>query len=48
MNCPCAKSVLVDMAYSMGQMKFKAMHSFNMLIGKGRWEEAADELVLGS
>ena len=47
-SCQCAKDVLVDMTYNLGQYGLSTFHTFNSLIEQGRWTEAASDLRTGT
>ena len=47
-SCQCAKDVLVDMTYNLGQAGLSSFHTFNSLIEQGRWTEAANDLRTGT
>jgi GH24 family phage-related lysozyme (muramidase) len=45
-TCPCAKNVLIDLAYNMGRniLNSKDLETFNSLIKEGKWIPAAQAL----
>ena len=47
-SCQCAKDVLVDMTYNLGQAGLASFHTFNSLIESGQWTAAADDLRTGT
>ena len=43
-SCSCAKSVLVDMTYNLGEAGLASFTTFNSLMESGQWDAAADDL----
>ena len=43
-TCSCAKSVLVDMTYNLGEAGLASFTTFNSLMESGQWDAAADDL----
>ena len=43
-TCSCAKSVLVDMTYNLGEAGLASFTTFNSLMEQGQWDAAADDL----
>ena len=43
-SCACAKNVLVDMCYNLGEGGLSGFYTFNSLMEQGEWDEAANDL----
>ena len=44
-TCACAKNVLVDMTYNLGQAGLASFNQFNSLMKQGKWAAAAQDLA---